>query len=185
MSDVPLVKEIKLIVSIHITSLTSIILDVHFFCGWENLREALSRVTEGVTMRVTHGNLTNFGNVTKTVKNVRLIVGDIRWGGFLLQNLFGGGIGTPTDVALMMQLGCDGVFVGSELPPQLAVVVTGPIVIADMGTEGLAKRGRSKPRKYGPDGKLNVALSPRPIFCCGSVPWEIFFAWRQAAWYHR
>ncbi|KAM7266535.1 hypothetical protein ACFE04_004432 [Oxalis oulophora] len=51
------------------------------------------------------------------------------------------------------------------------VAVTDPMVGAGggtgMGTEGLGKKVRGRPRKYGPDGKLNVALAPTPI---SSVP---------------
>ncbi|KAM7255641.1 hypothetical protein ACFE04_008539 [Oxalis oulophora] len=115
-----------------------------FLCGCENLGEALRRVTEGAAMIVTHGDLTNSGNVAKTVKNVRSVMGDIRVlsnmdedeifafakkiaapydllmqikqvGRLPVAQFAGGGIVTPADAALMMQLGCDGVFVGSEV----------------------------------------------------------------------
>ncbi|XP_015938405.1 pyridoxal 5'-phosphate synthase-like subunit PDX1.2 [Arachis duranensis] len=115
-----------------------------FICGARNLGEALRRVREGAAMVRTQGDLTGSGNVAEVVKNVRSVMGDIRiltnmdddevfafskkieapydlvaqtkqMGRLPVVHFAAGGIVTPADAALMMQLGCDGVFVGSEI----------------------------------------------------------------------
>ncbi|EXB74497.1 putative pyridoxal biosynthesis protein [Morus notabilis] len=114
-----------------------------FICGCRNLGEALTRVREGAAMVRTQGDLSGSGNVAETVKSVRSVMGEIRvlnnmdedevfafskkisapydlvaqtkqMGRLPVVQFAGGGIVTPADAALMMQLGCDGVFVGSE-----------------------------------------------------------------------
>ena len=115
-----------------------------FVCGSRSLGDALRRVREGATMIRTQGELLNSGDVAETVKNVRSVMGEIRilnnmdedevfafskkiaapydlvvqtkqMGRLPVMNFAAGGIVTPADAALMMQLGCDGVFIGSEV----------------------------------------------------------------------
>ncbi|PON34980.1 Pyridoxal 5'-phosphate synthase subunit PdxS/SNZ [Parasponia andersonii] len=115
-----------------------------FLCGCQNLGEALRRVREGAAMIRTQGDLTGSGNIAETVRSVRSIMGDVRvlnnmdedevfafskkiaapydlvaqtkqMGRLPVGQFAAGGIVTPADAALMMQLGCDGVFVSSEI----------------------------------------------------------------------
>ncbi|KAF5739141.1 pyridoxal biosynthesis protein PDX1.2-like [Tripterygium wilfordii] len=115
-----------------------------FVCGCRNLGEALRRVREGAAMIRIQGDLSETGNVVETVKNVRSVMGEIRvlnnmdedevfafskkiaapydlvaqtkqMGRLPVVQFAAGGIVTPADAALMMQLGCDGVFVGNEV----------------------------------------------------------------------
>ncbi|XP_062089352.1 pyridoxal 5'-phosphate synthase-like subunit PDX1.2 [Humulus lupulus] len=115
-----------------------------FLCGCRNLGEALRRVREGAAMVRTQGDLTGSGNISETVRSLRSIMGEIRvlnnmdedevfafskkiaapydlvaqtkqMGRLPVVQFAAGGIVTPADAALMMQLGCDGVFVGSEI----------------------------------------------------------------------
>ncbi|KAJ7951778.1 Pyridoxal 5'-phosphate synthase subunit PDX1 [Quillaja saponaria] len=115
-----------------------------FVCGCENLGEALRRVREGAAMIRIQGDLLGSSNIAKTVRNVRSLMGDIRilnnmdedevfafskktaapydlmaqtkqMGRLPVMQFAAGGIVTPADAALMMQLGSDGVFMGSEI----------------------------------------------------------------------
>ncbi|OIW20832.1 hypothetical protein TanjilG_23992 [Lupinus angustifolius] len=115
-----------------------------FVCGSRNLGEALRRIREGAAMIRTQGDLKGSGNIVESVKNVRSVMRDIRvlssmdedevfafskkieapydlvvqtkqLGRLPVVNFAAGGIVTPADAALMMQLGCDGVFLGSEV----------------------------------------------------------------------
>ncbi len=117
--------------------------EVPFVCGATNLGEALRRIGEGAAMIRSKGEA-GTGNVVEAVRHMRAIVGGIRrlgvlevdelmseakelrapyelvrWvaeNGRLPVVLFtAGGIATPSDAALMMQLGADGVFVGSGI----------------------------------------------------------------------
>ena len=117
--------------------------EVPFVCGATNLGEALRRVGEGAAMIRSKGEA-GTGNVVEAVRHMRAILGGIRrltllgpeelmseaknlgapydlvkWvaeHGRLPVVLFtAGGIATPADAALMMQLGADGVFVGSGI----------------------------------------------------------------------
>jgi len=112
-------------------------------CGARNLGEALRRIDEGAAMIRTKGEA-GTGNIVEAVRHMRLIMGGIRelqnkteeelWGisrkleapleivketakiGRLpVVNFAAGGVATPADAALMMQLGADGVFVGSGI----------------------------------------------------------------------
>jgi pyridoxal 5'-phosphate synthase pdxS subunit len=108
---------------------------VPFVCGCRNLGEALRRIGEGAAMIRTKGEA-GTGDVVEAVRHARTVLGQIR----RLQNLpeeelmayelvletrelermpvvnfAAGGIATPADAALMMQLGVDGVFVGSGI----------------------------------------------------------------------
>ena len=116
---------------------------VPFVCGAINLGEALRRITEGAAMIRTKGEA-GTGNVVEAVRHMRTIVGEIRaltvldedelyraakelraphdlvaWvaehGKLPVVNFSAGGIATPADAALMMQLGAEGVFVGSGI----------------------------------------------------------------------
>jgi len=116
---------------------------VPFVCGAKNLGEALRRIAEGASMIRTKGEA-GTGNVVEAVRHVRTIMSEIRrlqampeeelitaakemgapyylvkWvaenGKLPVVNFAAGGIATPADAALMMQLGCDGVFVGSGI----------------------------------------------------------------------
>ena len=117
--------------------------DVPFVCGATNLGEALRRVGEGAAMIRSKGEA-GTGNVVEAVRHMREITGGIRkltvldktelmsvakelrapydlvkWvveNGKLPVVLFtAGGIATPADAAMMMQLGADGIFVGSGI----------------------------------------------------------------------
>jgi len=116
---------------------------VPFVCGAKNLGEALRRISEGAAMIRTKGEA-GTGNVVEAVRHQRSVMSDIRRASAMseeelyafardLQAPFhllketarlkrlpvvdfaAGGIATPADAALMMQLGCDGVFVGSGI----------------------------------------------------------------------
>ncbi len=116
---------------------------VPFVCGARNLGEALRRIGEGSAMIRTKGE-PGTGNVVEAVRHMRQIMDDIRrvanspedqlmtvakelnapydlvvevkkLGRLPVVNFSAGGIATPADAALMMQLGCDGIFVGSGI----------------------------------------------------------------------
>ncbi|OFW61578.1 MAG: pyridoxal biosynthesis lyase PdxS, partial [Actinobacteria bacterium RBG_16_64_13] len=116
---------------------------VPFVCGATGLGEALRRINEGAAMVRTKGEA-GTGNVVEAVRHMRTIVDEIRalanmdedelfraakdlqspydlvaWvaahGTLPVVNFSAGGIATPADAALMMQLGADGVFVGSGI----------------------------------------------------------------------
>ena len=116
---------------------------VPFVCGCRNLGEALRRIAEGAAMVRTKGE-PGTGNVVEAVRHMRAVTTDIGWlvglreeqlfdaakklgasydlvkwvhdnGKLPVVNFSAGGIATPADAALMMQLGCDGVFVGSGI----------------------------------------------------------------------
>jgi pyridoxal 5'-phosphate synthase pdxS subunit len=112
-----------------------------FVCGARNLGEALRRIGEGAAMIRTKGE-PGTGNVVEAVRHMRMVAGEIRRlvnlpeeeimsaakemrapydlvlkvareGKLPVVNFAAGGIATPADAAMMMQLGCDGIFVGS------------------------------------------------------------------------
>jgi pyridoxal 5'-phosphate synthase pdxS subunit len=116
---------------------------VPFVCGCRDLGEALRRIAEGAAMIRTKGEA-GTGNVVEAVRHARAVLGGIRhlqslrpdeWvaaardlgapyelvrevaetGRLPVVNFAAGGIATPADAALMMQLGMDGVFVGSGI----------------------------------------------------------------------
>lgn len=116
---------------------------VPFVCGAKNLGEALRRIGEGAAMIRTKGE-PGTGNVVEAVRHMRTVMGEIRrlqnlpkeelmtaakelaapydlvcevarTGKLPVVNFAAGGIATPADAALMMQLGCDGIFVGSGI----------------------------------------------------------------------
>jgi pyridoxal 5'-phosphate synthase pdxS subunit len=116
---------------------------VPFVCGARNLGEALRRISEGAAFIRTKGEA-GTGNVVEAVRHSRAVMGEIRKISVLNEeelyayakeiqapfhllketarlkrlpvvNFAAGGVATPADAALMMQLGCDGVFVGSGI----------------------------------------------------------------------
>jgi pyridoxal 5'-phosphate synthase pdxS subunit len=116
---------------------------VPFVCGCRNLGEALRRINEGAAMIRTKGEA-GTGNVVEAVRHMRAVQSEIRrlhsmtpeelfvaakelaapyelvkqiaeTGKLPVVNFAAGGVATPADAALMMQLGSDGVFVGSGI----------------------------------------------------------------------
>jgi pyridoxal 5'-phosphate synthase pdxS subunit len=116
---------------------------VPFVCGCRNLGEALRRIGEGAAMIRTKGEA-GTGDVVEAVRHARSVLGEIRrlqnmpeeelmtyakeigapyelvietraLGRLQVVNFAAGGIATPADAAMMMQLGVDGVFVGSGI----------------------------------------------------------------------
>ncbi len=105
---------------------------VPFVCGCRNLGEALRRIHEGASMIRTKGEA-GTGNIVEAVRHIRAVHQEmkqgtdddrvpqelldkvIRDGKLPVPNFAAGGIATPADAALMMQLGADGVFVGSGI----------------------------------------------------------------------
>ena len=116
---------------------------VPFVCGCRNLGEALRRIGEGAAMIRTKGEA-GTGDVVEAVRHARTVLGEIRklqnmpeeelmtfakeigapyalvmetreLGRMPVVNFAAGGIATPADAALMMQLGVDGLFVGSGI----------------------------------------------------------------------
>ncbi|EPS42626.1 hypothetical protein H072_3418 [Dactylellina haptotyla CBS 200.50] len=114
-----------------------------FVCGCRNLGEALRRISEGAAMIRTKGEA-GTGDVVEAVKHMRTLNSEIKkaqnmsdeelyvmakeigapydllkktaqLGRLPVVNFAAGGVATPADAALMMQLGCDGVFVGSGI----------------------------------------------------------------------
>ncbi len=116
---------------------------VPFVCGCRNIGEALRRIGEGAAMIRTKGEA-GTGDVVEAVRHARTVMGEIRrlttmddaelmtyskeigapyelvketkdLGRMPVVNFAAGGVATPADAALMMQLGVDGVFVGSGI----------------------------------------------------------------------
>jgi pyridoxal 5'-phosphate synthase pdxS subunit len=126
---------------------------IPFVCGCRNLGEALRRIGEGAAMIRTKGEA-GTGDVVEAIRHARAVLGDIRrletmreeelmtyskeigapyelvletrrLGRLPVVNFAAGGLATPADAAMMMQLGVDGVFVGSGIfksgdPPRRA-----------------------------------------------------------------
>jgi len=155
---------------------------VPFVCGCRDLGEALRRISEGAAMIRTKGEA-GTGNVVEAVRHMRQVMGDIRriqnlsddevyaeakrlgapvelvrevkeLGRLPVVMFTAGGIATPADAALMMQLGADGVFVGSgifksENPERMAKAIVQatthfrePKIVADVSRGlGGAMRG--------------------------------------------
>ena len=116
---------------------------VPFVCGCRNLGEALRRIAEGAAMIRTKGEA-GTGNIVEAVRHMRAVMGGIhqlvnmpqdelmaqakemgapfqlveeihKTGKLPVVNFAAGGVATPADAALMMQLGADGIFVGSGI----------------------------------------------------------------------
>ena len=119
------------------------VFNVPFVCGCRNLGEALRRINEGATMIRTKGEA-GTGNIVEAVRHQKAVTREIKalqemslseqeekaleyrvpaklvkevakLGRLPVVNFAAGGIATPADAALMMQLGSDGVFVGSGI----------------------------------------------------------------------
>jgi pyridoxal 5'-phosphate synthase pdxS subunit len=156
---------------------------VPFVCGCRDLGEALRRISEGAAMIRTKGEAGS-GDIVEAVRHMRKVQGQLRWlhslspdelydaakelrapltlaievartGTLPVVNFAAGGIATPADAALMMQLGAEGVFVGSgifksENPSARAKAIVeatthfnDPARIAQVSRElGVAMRGR-------------------------------------------
>ena len=129
---------------------------VPFICGCRDLGEALRRIGEGAAMIRTKGEA-GTGNIVEAVRHARSVLGDIRrihgmteeelmamardmkapyelvkeihaTGKLPVVNFAAGGVATPADAAIMMQLGVDGIFVGSgvfksEEPQRMAEAI--------------------------------------------------------------
>jgi pyridoxal 5'-phosphate synthase pdxS subunit len=129
---------------------------VPFVCGCRNLGEALRRISEGAAMIRTKGEA-GTGDIVEAVRHNRTVQGEIRkimnmsedelpteakllgaplelvqavkqQGRMPVVNFSAGGVATPADASLMMQLGADGVFVGSGIfkssnPPLMAKAI--------------------------------------------------------------
>ena len=116
---------------------------VPFVCGCRDLGEALRRIGEGAAMIRTKGEAGS-GNIVEAVRHMRTVMGNIKkienmredelmaeaknlgapydliveihkWGKLPVPNFSAGGIATPADASLMMQLGAEAVFVGSGI----------------------------------------------------------------------
>ncbi len=147
---------------------------VPFVCGATNLGEALRRIAEGAAMIRSKGEA-GTGNVVEAVRHMRAILGEIRRlqsmdenelyaaakdhrapydlvrfcaenGRLPVVTFTAGGLATPADAAMMMQMGADGVFVGSGIfksgdPAQRAAAIVkavthynDPVVLAEVST---------------------------------------------------
>ena len=147
---------------------------VPFVCGCRDLGEALRRIAEGAAMIRTKGEAGS-GNIVEAVRHMRTVMDAVRKlvnmpydeltaeakalgaplelvievhrsGGLPLVNFAAGGVATPADAALMMQLGADGIFVGSGIfkssdPESRAKAIVkatthynDPAIIADVST---------------------------------------------------
>lgn len=170
---------------------------VPFVCGCRNLGEALRRIGEGAAMIRTKGEA-GTGDIVEAVRHMRTVMGEIRKlanmsqdelmaeakvmgapfelvqeihekGRLPVVNFAAGGIATPADAALMMQLGADGVFVGSgifkssnaELMAKAIVKGTthynDPGILAEV-SKGLGSAMPGRSAKSIPEGEL---LAPR------------------------
>ncbi|WP_346888076.1 pyridoxal 5'-phosphate synthase lyase subunit PdxS [Clostridium sp. UBA1056] len=166
---------------------------VPFVCGARNLGEALRRIGEGASMIRTKGEA-GTGDVVEAVRHMRTMMSEIRKvqntpkeelmtiakemgapydliayvhenGKLPVVNFAAGGVATPADAALMMQLGSDGVFVGSGIfksadPERRAKAIVhavanynNPEVLAQV-SEDLGEAMDSINTKDLPDGKL-------------------------------
>jgi pyridoxal 5'-phosphate synthase pdxS subunit len=166
---------------------------IPFVCGCRGLGEALRRIGEGAAMIRTKGEA-GTGNVVEAVRHARAVMGGIRrlqhmapeeWmaaakemgapyelvvetaqlGRLPVVNFAAGGIATPADAAMMMQLGLDGVFVGSGIfksadPPRRARAIveavthySDPAIIAEI-SKGLGEAMRGLEISEIPEAEL-------------------------------
>jgi pyridoxal 5'-phosphate synthase pdxS subunit len=154
---------------------------VPFVCGCRNLGEALRRIGEGAAMIRTKGEA-GTGDIIEAVRHARSVLGALRRlttlredelmaaakeyaapyalvrevaaeGKLPVVNFAAGGVATPADAALMMQLGVDGVFVGSgvfksEDPPRIADAIVRAVThFDDPSTLAEVSRGLGKPMR--------------------------------------
>ncbi len=169
---------------------------VPFVCGARDLGEALRRIAEGAAMIRTKGEA-GTGNVVEAVRHQRTMLRQIGWlrtlrpeqhvsaakelgapvelvrqvaaaGKLPLVNFAAGGIATPADAALMMQLGVDGVFVGSGIfksedpAPRARAIVEATTHFNDPDALAKVSRGLGEPmpgldiKELGEEGLLQV-----------------------------
>src|SRR5215467_9447379 len=168
---------------------------VPFVCGATNLGEALRRISEGACMIRSKGEA-GTGNIVEAVRHLRSILGDIEklkvarpeeryaWAkelraplplvqeihetGKLPVPLFcAGGIATPADAALVMQLGAQAVFVGSGIfkssdpGPRAKAIVEATTHFRDPEIIAKVSRGLGEPMKGQEIDKLDVKLAER------------------------
>ena len=168
---------------------------VPFVCGATNLGEALRRVSEGAAMIRSKGEA-GTGNVVEAVRHLRSIVGDMRkitqadsaelfeWAkrlqaplplvqeiaetGWLPVPLFcAGGLATPADAALAMQLGAEAVFVGSgifksdEPEKRAKAIVEATTHFRDASIVAKVSRGLGEAMRGQEMGELDVKLADR------------------------
>jgi pyridoxal 5'-phosphate synthase pdxS subunit len=169
---------------------------VPFVCGARNLGEALRRIAEGAAMIRTKGEA-GTGNVVEAVRHQRTMLREIGWlqslrpeqlvaaakdlgapvdlvrmvsetGKMPLVNFAAGGLATPADAALMMQLGVDGVFVGSGIfksedpAPRARAIVEATTHFQDPDALAKVSRGLGEPmpgldiKELGEEGLLQT-----------------------------
>ena len=169
---------------------------VPFVCGARNLGEALRRIAEGAAMIRTKGEA-GTGNVVEAVRHQRTMLREIAWlaslrpeqyvgaakdlgapvelvrevaatGKLPLVNFAAGGLATPADAALMMQLGVDGVFVGSGIfksedpAPRARAIVEATTHFNDPDVLAKVSRGLGEPmpgldiKEIGEEGLLQT-----------------------------
>jgi pyridoxal 5'-phosphate synthase pdxS subunit len=168
---------------------------VPFVCGATNLGEALRRISEGAALIRSKGEA-GTGDIKEAVRHLRSILGDIRaitqadateqysWAkqlqapiglvqgiadtGSLPVPLFcAGGIATPADAALVMQLGAEAVFVGSGIfksadpAPRAKAIVEATSHYADPHIVAKVSRGLGDPMRGTESDKVDVKLSER------------------------
>jgi pyridoxal 5'-phosphate synthase pdxS subunit len=168
---------------------------VPFVCGATNLGEALRRISEGAAMIRSKGEA-GTGNIVEAVRHLRSILGDIRkitqadsaevydWAkqlrspvglvqeiaetGALPVPLFcAGGIATPADASLVMQLGAEAVFVGSGIfksdnpPARAKAIVEATTHFRDPDILAKVSRGLGTPMRGEDIGELDVKLAER------------------------
>jgi pyridoxal 5'-phosphate synthase pdxS subunit len=164
---------------------------VPFVCGCRNLGEALRRIAEGAAMIRTKGEA-GTGNVVEAVRHLRQVLGDIRQlqsmpeeelfaaakehqapyelvkevhqlGRLPVVTFVAGGIATPSDAAMMMQMGADGVFVGSGIfksanPERVAkAIVRATTHYTDASIIAEVSRGLGEPMRGLEIGKIPEA----------------------------
>ncbi len=163
---------------------------VPFVCGCRDLGEALRRIGEGAAMIRTKGEA-GTGDIVEAVRHMRAVWGGIRrlralpedelmaeakalgapyelvrevheTGRLPVVNFAAGGVATPADAALMMQLGADGVFVGSGIfksedpPPRARAIVKATTHFNDAAILGEVSRGLGEPMRG-----LDIATLPK------------------------
>ena len=168
---------------------------VPFVCGATNLGEALRRISEGAAMIRSKGEA-GTGDIKEAVRHLRSILGDIRrltvaddaerftaakelrapvdlveevaeLGELPVPMFCAGGIATPADAALVMQLGAQAVFVGSGIfksadpAPRAKAIVEATTHYADPAIVAKVSRGLGDPMRGQEAGSVDVKLSER------------------------
>jgi pyridoxal 5'-phosphate synthase pdxS subunit len=168
---------------------------VPFVCGARDLGEALRRIGEGAAMIRTKGEA-GTGNVVEAVRHMRAVSSEIRrlttlrpdelagaakdlraalelvqevavTGKLPVVNFAAGGLATPADAALMMQLGCDGVFVGSGIfksedpGPRARAIVEAVSYYNDPAAVARASGGLGEPMRGQEISALQTRLQER------------------------